>query len=442
MKRWMVLTALLVVSLAVATCTMVSVSQSPGEIPFAGDWNKIPAKTITLFYPAQSTFQWLRSAEHPGAAVVVAGSPCVTCHANQEEKLGNKLVKANKLEPTPVNGKNGGVKLNVQVAYDNENAYFRLQWKTNNPYPGEAYPFYRFDGKGWRPYGAQKLAAAARKGEQPGIYEDRLTMMIDDGSVPGFSGQGCWLTCHNGERDAPNQPTAAQVKASPFFQALKRADVRKYLPSTRTDAAASWDKGKSLEDIAKIKAAGGIVDLIQWRAHRSNPVGMADDGYVLEWRNFDAGKNPFSSNIDPKTNQPRYMYDEKKVGKKALRIEDIRKTATVLIRGQNTVPFDPKADWKEGDLVSQYVVSREDAEGSAADNKHVKGVWKDGAWTVVWARPLNLANADDKALRDGKVYNFGFAVHDDNVTSRGHFVSFPVAIGFGIKADIQATRLK
>ena len=136
------------------------------------------------------------------------------------------------------------------------------------------------------------------------------------------------------------------------------------------------------------------------------------------------------------------MYDEKKVGKKALRIEDIRKTATVLIRGQNTVPFDPKAGWKEGDLVSQYVVSREDAEGSAADNKHVKGVWKDGAWTVVWARPLNLANADDKALRDGKVYNFGFAVHDDNVTSRGHFVSFPVAIGFGIKADIQATRLK
>jgi hypothetical protein len=218
--------------------------------------------------------------------------------------------------------------------------------------------------------------------------------------------------------------------------------VRKYLPSTRADEAASWDKGKSLEEIAKIKAEGGFLDLIQWRAHRSNPVGMADDGYVLEYRNFDAGKNMFSSNLDPKTRQPRFMYDEKKVGKKALRIEDLSKVSTVMIREQNAVPFDPNAGWKEGDLVSQVVVSREDAAGSAADNKDAKGVWKDGAWTVVWARKLNLANPDDKGLKEGKAYNFSFAVHDDNITTRGHFVSFPVTVGFGAKADIQATKLR
>src|SRR3970282_1856917 len=107
-------------------------------------------------------------------------------------------------------------------------------------------------------------------------------MRIDDGKVPGFAGQGCWLTCHNGERDAPNQPTADQVKATAFFQSIKKNAVRKYLPSTRADAAASWDKGKSLEEIAKIKAAGGFLDLIQWRAHRSNPVGMADRGFVAD----------------------------------------------------------------------------------------------------------------------------------------------------------------
>ncbi len=406
------------------------------------NWKSVPRKTVTLFYPAQSTFQWLRSAEHPGAPVVTGGGACLTCHKDAEEKLGNKLVKANKLEPTPVDGKNGAVKLNVQVAYDKENAYFRFQWKTKNDFPGDAYPFYRFDGKEWKPYGAQKLSAAARKGEQPGVYEDRLTMMIDDGGVPNFASQGCWLTCHNGERDAPNQPTADQVKATPFFQAIKKNDVRKYLPSTRTDELASWDKGKSLEEIAKIKAAGGFLDIIQWRAHRSNPVGMADDGYVLEWRNFDAGKNMFSSNMDAKTKQPRFMYDEKKVGKKALRIEDLRKTSTVLVRGQSAVPFDPNAGWKEGDLVSQYVVSREDAAGSAADNKDAKGIWKGGTWTVVWARKLNLTNPDDKALKEGKASNFAFAVHDDNVTSRGHLISFPVTVGFGAKADIQATRLR
>ena len=410
--------------------------------PSSINWSGVPERTVTLFYPGQSTYQWLRSAEHPGAPVVAGGNACLTCHKGTEERLGNKLVKANKLEPTPIEGKNGVIPLSLQVAYDNENAYFRFQWKTNAAHPGDAYPFYRFDGKEWKPYGNQRLAAAVRKGEQPAIYEDRLNMMIDDGKVPGFANQGCWLTCHNGERDAPQQPSADQVKANPFFQAIKKNDVRKYLPSTRTDAMASWDKGKSLEEIEKIKAAGGFLDLIQWRAHRSNPVGMADDGYVLEYRNFDAGKNPFSSNLDAATKQPKFMYDEKKTGKKALRIEDLRKTPTVLVRGQTAVPFDPNAGWKEGDLVSQYVVSAEDAAGSAADNRQAKGVWQDGMWTVVWARKLNLANPDDKALQEGKAYNFAFAVHDDNMTSRGHHVSFPLSVGFGAKADIQATKLK
>jgi len=428
-------------TLAVSMAAMFSATAWAAD-PAAINWSKVPAKTLTLFYPGQSTYQWLRSTEHPGSSMVSKGEACVTCHKGQEQQKGDKLVKANKLEPTPVDGKNGSIPLKLQVAYDNENAYFRFQWKTNAPHPGDAYPFLRFDGKEWKPYGAQKLAAAARKGEQPGIYEDRLNMMIDDGKVPGFAKQGCWLTCHNGERDTPNQPTKEQVQANALFKALKKNDVRKYLPSTRTDAAASWDKGKNLEEVAKIKAAGGFLDLIQWRAHRSNPVGMADDGYVLEYRNFDAGKNPFASNMDAQAKQPKFMYDEKKVGKKALRIEDLRKTSTVLVPGETAVPFDPNAGWKEGDLVSQYVVSRDNAAGSAADNKQAKGTWKDGMWTVVWARKLNLDNPDDKALKAGKAYNFAFAVHDDNVTSRGHFVSFPLTVGLGAKADIQATKLK
>jgi len=408
--------------------------------PAAINWGGVPAKTVTLFYPAQSTYQWLRSADHPGAQVVSGEGACLTCHKDQEEKLGNKLVKANKLEPTPVEGKNGVVQLSFQVAYDN--AYFRAQWKTNGQYPGEAYPMLRFDGKEWKPFGGPRLNKAVRSGEQPAIYEDRFSIMIDDGGVPGFANQGCWLTCHDGERDSRKQPSADEVKATAFFQAIKKADVRKYLPATRTDANASWDAGKSVEEIAKLMAAGHFLDLMQWRAHRSNPVGMADDGYVLEWRNFDAGKNPFSSNMDSKTKQPRFMYDEKKVGKKAVTADDIRKMSTVLIRERNAVAFDPNAGWKAGDLLPQYVVSGADAAGSAADNKQAKGVWKDGTWTVVWARPLNLANPDDKALKEGKIYNFAFAVHDDNITSRGHQISFPITVGFGSKAAIEATKLK
>ena len=410
--------------------------------PASIDWKNVSVKTLILFYPGQSSFQWLHSSDHPGAKTVSTGGACVTCHKGTEEKLGNKLVKANKLEPTPVEGKNGVVQLSLQVAYDTENAYFRAQWKTRNDYAGEAHPFVRFDGKAWKPYGYPKLDAVVQKGEQPGIYEDRFSIMIDDGSVPSFANQGCWITCHNGARDNPKVASAAEVKANPLYQALKQNDVRKYLPSTRTDAEASWDKGKSPDEIAKIKAAGGFLDLMQWRAHRSNPVGMADDGYVLEYRLSDAGGNPFGSNVDPKTHEPRFMYDEKKVGKKALTADEIRKVPTALIREQNAVPFDPNAEWKVGDLIPEYVLNKEGAKGSGADNKNVKGVWQNGMWTVVWARPLNLSNPDDKALTEGKVYNFSFAVHDDNITTRGHHVSFPVTVGFAANAAIQATRLE
>lgn len=410
--------------------------------PATINWSAVPSQTLTLFYPAQSTYQWLRSPAHPGAPTMASGAACVTCHKGQEEKLGNKLVKAGPLEPAAPEGKNGVLPLTFQVAYDDEFAYFRFQWKTKNPYPGEAYPMYRFDGKEWKAHGGPRLSANVRKGEMPPIYEDRLSMMIDDGKVSGFANQGCWLTCHDGERDAPNQPTGDAVKANPFYQAIKRNDVRKYLPSTRADALASWDKGKSVEEIAKMKEAGEFLDLIQWRANRSNPIGMADDGYVLEWRNFDAGKNIFSSNLDATTKQPKFMYDAKKAGKKALAFDEIRKMPTALVREQNAAPFDPNAGWKEGDMLPQYVVSREDASGSTADNKQVKGEWKGGMWTIVWARPLNLKNPDDKALTAGKAYNFSFAVHDDNITTRGHQVSFPMSLGFGAKADIQATKLK
>jgi hypothetical protein len=406
------------------------------------DWAGVPTTNVTVFYPGQSTYQWLRSPEHKGAKMVAGGGACLACHKGKEVKMGDSLVKQGKLEPVGPAGKEGSKDLKVQVAYDAENAFFRFQWKTNATHPGEAYPAYRFDGKEWKKYGGPRLTKAVAGGSEPAIYEDRFSMMIDDGKVPGFATQGCWQTCHDGSRDAPKQPTADAVKADPFYKAIKKGDVRKFLPATRTDKNASWDKAVSLEEVDKLKSEGHFLDLIQWRAHRSNAVGMADDGYVLGYRNFDAGKNPFSSNLDAATKQPKFMYDPAKTNRKALRLEDIRKGPTVLVREQNAVPFDPNAGWKEGDLLPQYVVSREDAKGSAADNNNVKGVWKDGVWTLTWARKLNLANADDKALQEGKAYNMAFAVHDDNITTRGHHVSFPIKVGFGAKGAIEAKKLQ
>jgi ethylbenzene dehydrogenase len=413
--------------------------------PATIDWSAVPVTEVTLFYPGQSSYEWLRSDAHQGAARrVQRGDSCVGCHdePDAEKELGAVLVKAGRLEPAPVAGKRGHVDLKVQAAFDDRNAYLRFQWKTANPYPGTEHQYLRFDGREWSVYGYPKLDKVVQEGKQPGIYEDRLTLMIDDGKVAGFAQQGCWLTCHDGERDMPKQFTKEEVAANALLTAIKKSDVRKYLPETRTNPS-DWKTGKPVDEIAKIKAAGGLVDLIQWRAHRSNPAGMADDGYVLEWRLGDAGKDMFSSNADPATHQPRFMWDEKKTGYRSITVDQLRKGDHFLVREQNAVPFDPTLAWKEGDLIPDYVVSREDAKGSAADNRALAN-WKDGAWTVVIVRPLGLANDDDKSLKAGGVYNVGFAVHDDNITTRGHHVSFVKTLGLAAqsKVDINAVMLR
>lgn len=409
------------------------------------DWSKIKATNIPLFYPGQSSYEWLRSDAHKGAnKEVKRGDSCVSCHDEEdaEKDMGENIVKGGPLEPTPIKGKSGHKDLSIQAAYDAKNVYLRYEWKTDNPYPGTEHQYLRFDGKEWKVWGFPKLDKVVQEGKQPGIYEDRMSIMIDDGKVEGFAQQGCWLTCHDGQRDMPKQASKEEVNANALMAAIKKNDLRKFLPDTRTDPS-DWKTGKTLDEVNKLKADGKFVDLLQWRGHRSDPVSMADDGYVLEWRLFDAGKNMFASNADKATHAPKYMWDEKKMGFKSITADSqARRGKLYLIREQNAVPFDPAAGWKEGDLIPDYITSRADANGSAADNNTLAS-WADGKWTVVMVRPLGLANADDKALKVGGVYNVGFAVHDDNITTRGHQVSFVKTLGLGAKkkADIQAVKL-
>ena len=428
---------------ALSVCAFMGAGSAVAADPATINWSKIPAIDVPLFYPGISSYQWLRSEEHKGAAKETArGDACLSCHdAGDEKELGEKLVQAGPLEPTPVKGKNGFVNLKVQAAYDAQNAYIRYQWKTNGPKPTNEYQYYRFDGKEWKTYGGPRLYKAVQEGKTPAIYEDRVSIIIDDGKVPGFAEQGCWLTCHDGSRDL-KQATKEEVASNPAMQAYKKTDVRKYLPASRTDPM-DWKTGKSVEEIAKLKAEGQFVDLIQWRSHRSNPVGMADDGFVLEWRNFDAGKNPFADIMDSQTKQPKFMFDAAKYGSKSVDPADIgKKDNIIMIKGQNSAPFDPNAGWKEGDILPRFIVQGVDATGSAADNK-ARGEWKDGQWTVVLVRPMNLKNSDDKELKEGGVYNVAFAVHDDQITTRGHHVSFNKTLGFGAKGkvDINAVKL-
>ncbi len=415
--------------------------------PKSIDWPKIPEKSITLFYPGQSTYDWLVSPGHAGAKQVEAGMACLTCHAGSEKTRGEKIVKGGSIEPAPIAGKNGSIGVAVQAAHDAEYVYLRFQWKSNLNREGRMHDYVRFDGKEWKWYGHDRNDKAVRAGTQPALYEDRFAIMLDDGKVPLFAQQGCWLTCHDGMRDTRNQVVGDAVKKHPLLgdAGLKQSDIRKYLASTRTDPAASWDKTKSKEEIAKLKSEGAFLDLMQWRVNRSAAVGMADDGYVLEYRNPDEGKDPFSWNVNRTTMTPLYMFDAAKAGAKALRAEDIGNPAKpgAIVKETNAVAFDPNAGWKEGDILPGRLLSRADAKGSAADNDAAYGTWKDGTYTLVWRRKLDTGHpADDKIMKVGGKYPVGFAIHDDNVTTRFHHVSFPLMLGIGVDADIKAVTLK
>jgi hypothetical protein len=117
-------------------------------------------------------------------------------------------------------------------------------------------------------------------------------------------------------------------------------------------------------------------------------------------------------------------------------------TKTVaLIKEVNAKPYDPNAGFKNGDILPGRLLTA-NTKGSAGDNDYAKGTWKDGVYTLVFRRKLDTGNpADDKIMKVGGVYTVGLGVHDDNVTTRFHQVSFPLTLGIGAKADITAVRV-
>lgn len=447
MTRYIGLIAGITAGVVVAACAVVSLSQAPREVAFTGDWQKISAKTITLFYPGQSSWEFLTSPAHPGAEPLKAGMDCATCHKplGGPEKLGASLVKHAKLEPDPIAGKRSTVDLLVKAAFDGEYIYFRFEWESKEP--GVTHTLWRYDGSKWISWGGEK-PDALKKGIPPS-YEDRLAILIGEpNAIPAYEGAkvtfsqaGCFITCHNSMRAMPREPAAAALSAHPFWGEKGRnvGDIRKYLLLTRTaqDDAGAWDKVKSVAELETLKKTGKFLDLWQWRAARSNPVGFAGDDYVLEYRLSDAGKNPFTTPA-----KPAWMYDASKTGFAAIPEADLTKMLDKfpLVIGRNAVALDPKASFKAGDILPQPVL--QEPAGSAADIQ-ASGVWRSGRWTVDLKRKLNTGNADDRVLEPGKVYDIGFAVFEDRVSNRRHHVTLPpVTLGLGVNADIKAERIK
>jgi len=330
--------------------------------------------------------------------------------------------------------------LQVMAAYNGRDMFFRYRWPARQA--AIYHDMMKFEGGKWVRYGASVA------GPQPqGIYEDRVTMLVDDGSVPEFARYGGYIAVGDRIRFFTNEATAEEVRAHPYLgQKQKQTEVGKYLPATRSDIN-DWKSVVPETELAALRKAGYFLDLWHWRAHRSNPIGASDDQFVFDARYGDAGRGPFSDNWDPKTQQPKFMLDPQKTNRRALKWDDLiqRKLGfddVYYISEDTAAPFDAGYAWSEGDTIPRRLLQRSD--GSHGDIAVVgKARWQDGYWEVVLKRAMDTGKpADDKIMVDKRVYNLAFAVHRDALGSRWHNVSLPVTLGLGRDAELVAARFE
>ena len=333
---------------ASAPVTTVAPAAAPAGGALNIDWSKASSRDITLFYPGQSSMEWIfKGSEHGGKRPFMAGDTCASCHDKEAADMGQKIVTGEKLEPTPIPGKRGSIPVTVQTMHDDAKLYMRFQWQDTEHTP---VPF--VDGGKMDPDNQVKLAVMFATDDV--LYADRA---------------GCWGTCHHDNRDMPAAPEQSVIDAYAQKDQLNSSHgITKYITESRTKMElkgrrgkilGGWDKLKTPDEIAAEGAEGHFMDLHRYKAGEK----ISENGAILADRIMEGG-------------------------------QEIEFNATLA----------------------------------------------DGTWTVEMVRDLKSDNATDLNLELDKVYNFGFAIHDDYTNGRFHHVSLGYKLGFdSSEADLNAT---
>jgi hypothetical protein len=202
------------------------------------------------------------------------------------------------------------VPLQVQAAYNGTDVYFRYRWPAPNA--GIFHDMLRFTAGKW------EVKGGAVPGSQPdNLHEDRVSMMLDDGSVPEFGRYGGYVAIGDKLAGFTEEADGKALKDHPYLgKKLGLDEPTKYLPATRRDLN-DWASTVPEPEQATLQSAGYFLDLWHWRAARSNPVGFADDQFITAGRLSDSGRGAYATNWDGEKKQPRLMFDTAKVGMKA-----------------------------------------------------------------------------------------------------------------------------
>ncbi len=264
--------------------TATQVSQASGI-----DWSAIEPKEIVLFYPGQTSMEWmLKGSDHGGKRAFVTGDRCFECHEEEEVDIGDLIISGEKAEPTPIPGKRGSIVVNIQAAHDADNLYLRFQWDDTEHV---AVPF--VDGGKMDPDNPIKLAIML------------ATDSEDDPKVEYAERAGCWQTCHHDLNNMPHQPDKALLTSSPLAARLDLSNgFTKYLKESRSAIEINGKDGKKrggwdkLKDEAEIQAAlenGSFMDLLRYNSGS----GESEDGYILAERVMSGGQGvDFSGSLD------------------------------------------------------------------------------------------------------------------------------------------------
>ena len=264
------------IAAAVATA---KAEAKPGAAATAGgdsaiNWSAIGAKTVTLFYPGQASFEWvLNGRDHGGSrAFRKAGDRCSSCHGKEGKDMGAKIVSGEKAEATPIPNKRAFVDVAVKAAHDDENVYFQFQWRN-----GEHTPVPFVDG-----------------GKMDPANETKLALMFAGGGVEYASQAGCWTTCHHDSKYMPDAPEPATLAASPAKEVIDVADgLKKYLAQSRTKIEVRGrggkprggaDRLKTPEELQQLLEEGVFMDLIRFRSGEG-----AENGAILAQREMTGG---------------------------------------------------------------------------------------------------------------------------------------------------------
>ncbi len=334
---------------AKAVAAPAAASAAPSAAAASGsainvDWSKASSRDITLFYPGETSMEWVITGKDHGGArpFIKGGDRCVTCHDKETADMGQKMVTGEKAETSPIPGKRGSIPVTIESTHDSDNLYMRFTWPEGDHTPA---PF--VDGGKMDPANPMKLA-----------------MMFSTDDVEFADRSGCWQTCHHDATTMPHTPEADAASSSDAAKMLDlKAGVTKYLKESRTKVEVKgrrgkkrggWDKLKSADEVKAALEANQFMDLLRVKSGK----GETEDGYILDQRYMTGGQG-FEANV------------------------------------------------------------AQDA----------------GNWVVTVKRKLKSGTAGDISLDTGKVYNFGFAIHDDFTNARFHHVSLGYKLGFDNDSD-------